>query len=399
MKRFAFGLLISSLTGCAASAPPASKAPEPHENLPTQIIAPNAAGNARELFARGEALLAEQKWQAASDQFNALLDSKEPSAATLFPTAMFDLGVAYEGLAKRSEARDTFARAAATYPDHAVAKPSLLRVLDLDAFLEDWTDLGKSAQIVLDRKDLDDLGRMTALGAHGLSEIELGDDVHAGRDVEAGLEIADRLSFGGNARLPAPAAQLRFALGEIRRIRSERIHFVPDDAPDGEVPEALSVPADFLQKMNARCEGLMDAQHSYGEAMRSTDAHWIAMSGFRVGEMYRKLHHDLMVIPPTLLAKTDKQKEIFFAIMHVRYRVLLEKGADMMDRTISVGDAGLDSSEWIARAKDLKRDIDLALDEERATIKSFPFTEDEIKKAIEILRKKAEDQAARKNKK
>ncbi|MEO8874211.1 MAG: hypothetical protein ABI461_01385, partial [Polyangiaceae bacterium] len=94
MKRFVFGLLISSLTGCAASVPPTPKAPEPsHEDLPTQIIAPNAAGNARELFARGEALLAEQKWQAASDQFNALLDSKEPSAATLFPTAMFDLGV------------------------------------------------------------------------------------------------------------------------------------------------------------------------------------------------------------------------------------------------------------------------------------------------------------------
>jgi hypothetical protein len=140
----------------------------------------------------------------------------------------------------------------------------------------------------------------------------------------------------------------------------------------------------------------MDAQHAYGEAMRSTDAHWIAMSGFRVGEMYRKLHHDLMVIPPTLLAKSDKQKEIFFAIMHMRYRVLLEKADDMMDRTLSVSAAGLDDSAWILRAKDLKRDIDLALDEERATIKSFPFSEDEIKKAIEILRKKAEDQQAKK---
>ncbi|MGH7329827.1 MAG: tetratricopeptide repeat protein, partial [Polyangiaceae bacterium] len=144
---------------------------------------------------------------------------------------------------------------------------------------------------------------------------------------------------------------------------------------------------------------LMDAQHAYGDAMRSVDAHWIAMSGFRVGEMYRKLHHDLMTIPPTLLAKSDKQKQIFFAIMHVRYRVLLEKGRDMMDRTISVADAGLDSSDWIARARQLRADIDLAIEEEKATIASFPFSEDEVKKAIEILRDKAEKEAEKKLKK
>ena len=92
---------------------------------------------------------------------------------------------------------------------------------------------------------------------------------------------------------------------------------------------------------NARCDGLMDAQHAYGEAMRSTDAHWIAMSGFRVGEMYRKLHHDLMVIPPTLLAKSDKQKQIFFAIMHVRYRVLLEKVLSKQAKVMT-------GAEWMA---------------------------------------------------
>ena len=318
-----------------------------------------------------------------------------PKLRLFFPTAMFDLAVANEGLEERSKARDLYVKVATTYPENAIAHQAWFRVLDLDAFLEDWPALGETAKNMLDRKDLDDVDRMTTLGARGLSEIELGDDVHAGRDVEEGLEIADRLSIGAAARLPASVAQLRFALGEIRRTRSERIHFVPEDA-NGLVPDALSVPADFLQKMNARCDGLMDAQHAYGEAMRSVDAHWIAMSGFRVGEMYRKLHHDLMVIPPTLLAKSDKQKQIFFAIMHVRYRVLLEKADDMMDRTLSVSAAGLDDSAWISRAKDLKRDIDLAIDEEKAAIKSFPFTEDEIKKAIEILRKKAEDQQAKK---
>jgi tetratricopeptide (TPR) repeat protein len=383
------------LAGCASSAPPPKLvAPPTRESLPTQIIAPHAEGNSRELFARAEAALSARKLTEAIDNFTALLSANEPSAADLFPTAMFDLGVAYEGNAARQEARDDYARLLATYPENALAKQALLRILDLDAFLEDWDGLGKTAQIMLDRGDTDDIDRMSALGARGLSEIEMGSDVQAGRDVEAGLEISERLNIGAGGRLPASVSQLRFALGEIRRVRSERIHFVPEDVPD-----AMSVPADFLAKMNARCEGLMDAQHAYGEAMRSVDAHWIAMSGFRVGEMYRKLHHDLMVIPPTLLAKSDKQKQIFFAIMHVRYRVLLEKGADMMDRTISVADAGLDSSDWITRARALKADIELALDEEKTVIKSFPFTEDEIKKAIEILRQKAEKQQDQQNKK
>lgn len=370
---------------------PAPPPPPSRHDLPTQIISPTATGTALELFHRGEALLAQQHFAEAADDFATLIAANEPSAGPLLPQANFDLGVAREGLAARTEARSAYENVLAKYPTSPFAKPALLRILDLDAYLEDWPALLEAANAFLARVDLDDVDRMTGLGARGLAEIESDDDVHAARDVEAGLELVDKLHYGAGGRLPAPAAQLRFALGEIRRTRSERIHFVPEDVPD-----AMSVPADFLAKMNARCEGLMDAQHAYGDAMRSTDAHWIAMSGFRVGEMYRKLHHDLMVIPPTLLAKSGKQKQIFFAIMHVRYRVLLEKGRDMMDRTISVADAGLDSSPWIARARQLRGDIDLALEEEKATIASFPFSEAEIQKAIEILRDKAEKQASKK---
>jgi hypothetical protein len=106
--------------------------------------------------------------------------------------------------------------------------------------------------------------------------------------------------------------------------------------------------------------------------------------------MYRKLHHDLMIIPPTLLAKSDKQKQIFFAIMHVRYRVLLEKGLEMMKRTLELGEKQLDSSAWVRRAVAARVDIELAIEEERAVLKTFPFTEEEIQGALDILKAKAE---------
>ena len=92
---------------------------------------------------------------------------------------------------------------------------------------------------------------------------------------------------------PSPSPQLRFALGELRRVRSERSSFDP-------------LPADFLDKLEERCGGLLEAQAAYALAVRSIDPHWAAMSGYRVGEMYRVLHRDLMQIPPPARSKTDK---------------------------------------------------------------------------------------------
>ena len=73
------------------------------------------------------------------------------------------------------------------------------------------------------------------------------------------------------------------------------------------------------------------------------------MSGYRVGEMYRTLHQHLMMIPPTDKAKTESDKQLFYGIMHVRYRVLLEKGIEMMKRTLALGErtgvaAGVDEA-------------------------------------------------------
>jgi tetratricopeptide (TPR) repeat protein len=377
------------LGGCAGSAagegarPPL--APPTQVQVPTQILSASTDGTERELFARGERALLAQNWREAADDFETLLASRPDLA--LVPTATFNLGLAYEGLGQRTKARDRYHEVAANPSAHStsLARTSLLRAVAVHAYLEEWKELGETANVLLARTDIDPVDRLTGLGARGLSKIELGDDTGASIDVQNGLDIVDELHYGSGGRLQPPGAQLRFAQAEVRRVRSEKIRFVPD-----EIPSAQAVPPDFLAKMEARCQGLLDAQGSYADAMRSTDPHWIAMAGFRVGEMYRKLHHDLMVIPPTLLAKTDKQKQIFFAIMHVRYRVLLEKGLEMMKRTLELGEKQLDSSSWVRRAQAARVDIELAIDEERAVLKTFPFTEEEIQGALDILKAKAE---------
>ena len=132
---------------------------------------------------------------------------------------------------------------------------------------------------------VDPAERMLGLGARGLSKIEAGDDAGALHDVNQGLDLVEEYHYGATGQLPVAAAMLEFALGEIRKAKSEKISLDPPGP-------------DFVLKLEMRCQFLLDAQKAYADAIRSVDPHWAAMSGFRVGEMYKTLHTSLMMIPP-----------------------------------------------------------------------------------------------------
>jgi len=370
-------LSLVILGGCAsqpAAVPPqAPTAPQPPVAVPTQIIASRVDGTPRELFSRGEAALTAQKWQEATDSFEALLagDPNGPMTAA----ALLDLGMAYEGLDQREKARDRYHELASRFPNDPNARTALGNACEIHAYLEEWQPLVDSAAALLARRDLGDVDRMIGLGARGLGEVELGNIEAGAKDIEDGLDVVESSHYGALNRLPVPAAQLRFGLGELRRARSEQI--VLDHAGP-----------DFLAKMDARCGLLLSAQSAYADAIRSVDPHWAAMSGYRVGEMYRKLHHDLMAIPPVAAAKTERQKQLHYGMMHVRYRVLLEKGVEMMRRTLELSAKTGDTSAWVKRAEAAKTEMDLAVEDEKAQIARLPFTEEELQKALDILEKK-----------
>jgi hypothetical protein len=165
-----------------------------------------------------------------------------------------------------------------------------------------------------------------------------------------------------------------FALGEVRRRKSERITFSP-------------LPPNFADVLEQRCQGLLDAQNAYTEAMRSFDAHWSAMAGYRVGQLYQQLHRDVMQIPPPPQAGTLKKKQLFEGAMRLRYRVLLEKGLKMMDGTVRLGERTGEDSLWVHRAREAKRDLELALEDEKNALAKLPFSEAELQAALDQLKK------------
>jgi tetratricopeptide (TPR) repeat protein len=376
MRLFRLLLPVGSLAlaGCAAApVPPAVPVAPTHVEVRPIIVTPDDAATEAELAARGERALMEQRWQDAVDAYRTLVAANQTPAH--LPEYLFDLGLAFEGMQDREHARDTFLGLARRFPDGPKARSALVRASSLDAYLEDWDALAGIGDMLLARSDLEPVDRIVALGSRGLARVELGDDTGASKDIFDGLEIADQLHYGARDVLPVAVAQLRFALGELRRIRSERIRFDP-------------LPPDFLDKMDERCGLLLEAQAAYAMAVRSIDPHWAAMSGYRVGEMYRELHRDLVAIPPPATSKTEKQKQMFYAFMHVRYRILLEKGLREMEQTVALGERTADSSAWIERAREARQEMQTALDDEKAQIARMPFTEADVNAALDILKKR-----------
>ena len=375
--------VVASLSiGCAASPSSPAAAPEAPRRIDAsnQILGTRVEGTPKELRVRGERAILAQSWQEAVDCFEALLAGDPASNAD--PQILYDLAMAYEGVGERDKARARYREVVRRFPADANARSALAREVSLDAYLEDWTALGDAGEQILARPDIEVADRMLGLGARGLSRITRGDETGAARDVSQGLDLVEETHFGATGQLPVAAAMLKFAEGEIRRVRSEKIVLNPP-------------PPDFVQKLEARCQLLLEAQSSYADAIRSVDLHWAAMSGYRVGQMYRDLHRHLMMIPPTDKAKTESDKQLFYGIMHVRYRALLDKGIEMMKRTLALGERTGVGSAWMKRAEAAKTEMDAALEEEKATLAKLPYTEETLEKTLEIMKRKAAAEASK----
>lgn len=380
---------IVVVVGCGGASS-STAPPRKQVDVQNQIIGTRGAeGTARELRERGERALLARKWQDAALALEALL-AGDPSAKD-DPQVLYDLALAYEGTGEREKARTLYRDVSKRFASHALARSALVREVSLDAYLEDWAALGQVAEAILARTDIEPADKMLGLGARALAKLEAKDDAlssetSVSRDINQGLDLVDEHRYGATGQLPVAAAMLKYALGELRRIRSEKISLDPPGP-------------DFVQKLEMRCAGLLDAQAAYADAIRSVDLHWAAMSGFRVGEMYRTLHKHLMMIPPTEKAKTESDRQLFYGIMHVRYRALLEKGIEMMKRTLGLGERTGVASAWMKRAEAAKDEMEKALEEEKAAIKKMPFTEEELEKALALMKKKAMNDAEKASKK
>ena len=108
------------------------------------------------------------------------------------------------------------------------------------------------------------------------------------------------------------------------------------------------------------------------------------MAGYRVGQLYQRLHHDVMAAP--FKPRDLKQQQLFEGAMRLRYRILLEKGLAMMGGTVRLGERTGERSPWVARAKEAKAQLERSLADEKAALAKLPYTEDELREALAKLK-------------
>lgn len=363
---------IAAAAGCGArqSVPPRPPAESNVIHATPTVITPYDETDRRAAFERARALLDSGAALQAARLFDDI--ARAAPAGPFAAPSVFNAGIAWENAGHRDLAILRFGDAVDRFGPTEIGKLSMIRATRLFAFLERWSALSAMADLLLARTDTDDVEHLEAYGAKALAVVEVGDPDAAKRFISKGRDIIDALGLGEGGRLPVEAAQVFFALGEVRRLESEKIAL--SSSPDA-----------FAQVLEQRCQALLDAQSAYSDAMRSYDAHWSAMSGYRVGQLYRQLHDDLLAITPPRAADTAEKKQLFLGAMRLRYRVLLEKGLTMMEHTILLGRRTGEASAWIDRATEAKRDLERAIEREKEQLRALPYAEKDIERALRDL--------------
>jgi tetratricopeptide (TPR) repeat protein len=383
--RFSFGLLwvgVAALAqACAAQpAPPPSTAPVGTIGahgapvvVPTTYVSATDAATMAELFEKAKALMLGGKFKEAAAAFDRLVSLEPHGPHTA--ASLFNAGLSFASADDRTSAMARFTKLVRTFPDAPEIRPALLRAARIQAHDERWAELVATADALLGRSDLTVIERVEAFGHRALGLVERAEIEPAMTAIDRARTLIEDHRIDEGGALPIGASPVFFALGEVRRARGDKLSFSP-------------VPANFSEVLEQRCQLLLDAQDAFATAMRSYDPHWGAMAGYRVGQLYQRLHKDLMAIPAPASAKTDKQKQLFEGAMRLRYRVLIEKGLTMMDRTLKMAERTGERSSWVSRAAEAKTDLERAFAEEKAALGKLPYSEADLQRALDDLAKK-----------
>lgn len=374
-------LLAMALGGCAAApaagsraprlGPPASPLPPRDIALPRTVVTSHDASSVDEIFAQARADFAGGHFAEAARAFDRIVEL-DPDGA-FAKEAWLHGGAAHDALGDLQGAAVRYQEVARRYPGDPMAREALVRAVRVLTYLEQWPAAGQAADALLANGGaLGAIERVVAYGGKALALVFGDDPDSASYYIEKGRDVIEQERLDSAGTLPRDLAQLYFALGELRRIRGNRIRFDP-------------VPPRFAEVLEQRCQLLLDAQSAYSDTMRAYDAHWSAMAGYRVGELYQKLHEELMHVPAPASATTPAQAQLFEGAMRLRYAVLLRKGLTMMEHTLSLSERTGERSEWVVRAGEAKRSLEQSIRDEDAAIARLPYARADLERALEAL--------------
>jgi hypothetical protein len=262
-----------------------------------------------------------------------------------------------------------------------MARDALLRAVRLYVYLEEWRQAGELSHEFVGRyPDRSPREEIVVQSSLALLELTTRGNSAEGRaralfPLTRARSVIEKYQLDSAGNIPRDLAQVYFAKGELLRLEGESVVFVP-------------LPADFADQFERRAQLLLDAQSAYSDVMRAQDAHWTAMAGYRVGELYKRLHEDVMSAPRPTALDTERRRLIFEAALRLRYSILLRKGLNMMEHTLAMAERTQEKSGWVERAKMARDELQSALAVEQAAVDACPYTRDDMQRVLrEVARR------------
>jgi hypothetical protein len=350
-----------------------ARAPAP-QRLPTTIITPDLAFDVEESFVAGQTFLRQGDPTAAARAFERI--TQHDPSGPFAERALFQGALALEQNGDLEGAALRLERLGLRSPESRHGSEALVRGLRLRLHLEQWSAAAALSAVFLERyPDAAPLGRIVAYTARALGLLEANSLPEAEYFINKGMHVVDGLGLDRAGRIPRDLAQLYFALGEARRRRAEAVTLTSDLR-------------EFSARLERRCELLLSAQGAYSDAMRAYDAHWSAIAGYRVGELYARLHEELMAIPPPRL-DSERERQLFEGAMRLRYSVLLNKASGMLDHTLAMARRTGEKSAWVQRTEVSRARLAEAVLEEQKALERLPFSRIELQDALDDLAQRA----------
>ena len=283
-------VLLASLCGACAGQARAPTTPEHVVEMEAlRIVAKQGeegeysfdAYDAEELFAKANEALDAGKCDQAVPLYDKLVQEFASSRYT--SAALYNAGLCLAQLEQKEPALAHFEKLIEELPDSPDVKHAIFQAGHLNVALERWPAAVARADSLLERTDLDVDERVEAmtmraqalLGQKQLEEAERQADQALAYQRTRAPELGDPYWIGA----------ANFVVAEAIRMRAEAMTF-----PNTTQEEQRAI-------LVKRAQLLLDAQRAYFDTIRSTNAHWAAASGNRIGAMYDTLWHDIMAAP------------------------------------------------------------------------------------------------------
>jgi tetratricopeptide (TPR) repeat protein len=295
------------------------------------------------LFDEGNAHLREHRCAEAVARYDLLVaefpSSRYVSAALYNAGLCLALGRDWEGSTTR------YARLLALRPGSSDEKHARLQLADGLEHLERWEPAEENAEAILRRGDLTSAERLEALARRARAVLGRGRLEEAARLAREAVRYFRTRTGDEVVHDEYFAAMAAFVLAETIRLRAEALAL-----PEGTVLEQHDV-------LDRRAGLLLEAQRAYFDAIRLTDPHWAAASGYRIGAMYRAFFDAITQapVPPPPRPMGEEQlalyRESYRSQLRDRVRPLLRHAIRYWELTLTMVERTGVETDWAARVR------------------------------------------------